>query len=62
LNKAVRADPMCNVPVGDGAKRVTTEETGMILILANYRSILCASYGASAERTSAALVSDFGLN
>jgi hypothetical protein len=25
LNNAVRAPPMCRKPVGDGAKRVTTE-------------------------------------
>lgn len=25
MNRAVRAPPMCSMPVGDGAKRVTTE-------------------------------------
>jgi hypothetical protein len=32
LNRAVRAEPICNVPVGEGAKRVTTGVLDMMFI------------------------------
>ena len=32
MNRAVRAEPICNDPVGEGAKRVTTGVLDMIFI------------------------------